>query len=202
MERELIYKRVERYDIPGHVHFLTFSCHQRLPLLTNDVWRGWLGEAVRNACDALEVALWAYVFMPEHVHLMVHPGREGYRISQFLYHVKRPFALRVVGRLKEDHSPLLRQLRVVEGGRGMLRFWQRGGGHDLNLWTMKKVVEKARYCHCNAVKRKLVKQPEQWRWSSFRWLELGRRENEPLRVDDWIDAVRAGAAREESRGTR
>ena len=59
----------------------------------------------------------------------------------------------------------------------------------MNIWNMKKAIEKAEYCHNNPVKRRLVKQPEQWRWSSFRWLALGKREGEPLSVDEWDERL-------------
>jgi putative transposase len=173
--------------VPGHCHFLTFSCQKRLPLFSNDVWRGWLGKEVRHACDKLDVSLWAYVFMPEHVHLLVRPRRTEYRISDFLYAVKKPVAERIIATLRQEKSPLLTKLEVSAEGRRRYRFWLGGGGFDGNLWTWPKIIQKARYCHMNPVKRRLVKSPEQWRWSSFRWLELGRVENEPLKIDDWID---------------
>ncbi|HYG78096.1 MAG TPA: hypothetical protein VEK08_24025 [Planctomycetota bacterium] len=39
--------------------------------------------------------------------------------------------------------------------------------HDLNIWSMKKAIEKAEYCHNNLVKRRLVKSAADWRWSNF-----------------------------------
>ena len=59
--------------------------------------------------------------------------------------------------------PLLEKFRANNGN----KIWQEGG-HNVNIWTMKKAVEKAECCHWNPIKRKLVKSPEQWRWSSFR----------------------------------
>jgi putative transposase len=179
-----IRKRVKHYDVPGHARFLTFSCYRRLPLLSSPVWREWLGAAVRGACDELRVALWAYVFMPEHVHLPIRPLGDDFRVAAFLYRLERPLALRVVGVLRENRSRLLEELTVTERGVRAHRFWQAGGAFDLNVWTMNKAIEKAEYCHRNPVTRRLVRSPEQWRWSSFRWLELGRWEKEPLRVDD------------------
>ena len=44
-------KRAKKLDIAGHAHFMTFSCYQRLPLLTNDAWRTLLATAIRNSCD-------------------------------------------------------------------------------------------------------------------------------------------------------
>jgi len=34
-------------------------------------------------------------------------------------------------------------------------------------------MEKLRYIHRNPVKRGLVKSPELWRWSSFRFYQIG-----------------------------
>ncbi len=41
--------------------------------------------------------------------------------------------------------------------------------YDFNVWTKRKRIEKLRYMHRNPVKRELVAEPEQWRWSSFRY---------------------------------
>jgi hypothetical protein len=78
-------------------------------------------------------------------------------------------------------------------GKWCYRFWQEGGGHDKNVWTLQKAIEKAKYCHWNPIKRGLVKDPAEWKWSSFRWLELGRRAAEPLVVDDWDESLVDGA---------
>ena len=46
-------------------------------------------------------------------------------------------------------------------------FWQ-ARYCDFHVWSEKKFVEKLRYLHRNPVARGLVKQAEDWRWSSFR----------------------------------
>ncbi len=63
-------------------------------------------------------------------------------------------------------------------------------GRDKNIWSLAKVAEKAVYCHRNPEERKLVRSPEQGRGSSFRWLELGKKEQEPLAVDAWDERLR------------
>jgi putative transposase len=57
----------------GHAHFLTYSCFQRLPLLTRDRTRKWVIAAMEDLRQSLLVALWAYVIMPEHVHVLLYP---------------------------------------------------------------------------------------------------------------------------------
>jgi putative transposase len=189
----LFYKRVRHFNVAGHIHFLTFSCYQRLPLLTHDLWRTWLAEAIRKACAKHSYALWAYVFMPDHVHLLVKPRRETYDISTYLKSVKLGVAKRILARMQLEGWPLLDDLRVSTGSAvEERRFWQAGPGHDKNIWSLPMAVEKAQYCHRNPVLRRLVESPDQWRWSSFRWLELGHREDEPLAVDDWDERLEEG----------
>ena len=81
-------KTIKHYNNPGHAHFLTFSCYNQLPLLNRDRSRYWLITAVREAKEKHKYALWAYVIMPEHVHLLVYPLVQIYTISLFLKAVK------------------------------------------------------------------------------------------------------------------
>ncbi len=98
---------------------------------------------------------------------------------------------RVINQLKKKNAPLLEHLRVRERpGKWCYRFWQEGPGYDKNIWSIQRAIEKACYCHRNPVQRGLVRSPEDWRWSSFRWLELGLRTGEPLAVDDWDERLR------------
>ncbi len=67
--------RRRTYDEPGHAHELTFSLYRRHPFLRAERVCGWLAEAIEEARRGLEVDLWAYVFMPDHVHLIGRRGR-------------------------------------------------------------------------------------------------------------------------------
>jgi putative transposase len=73
-------KTVRHFEEPGHLHELTFSCYQRMPLLTNDDWRVKLARSIDEANAESAVELAAFVFMPEHVHLLVYPT-PIYRLS-------------------------------------------------------------------------------------------------------------------------
>lgn len=66
-------KLVKHYHEPGDLHELTFSCYQRMPLLTNDIWREGLARYIDSAGEKTGISLAAFVFMPEHVHLLVVP---------------------------------------------------------------------------------------------------------------------------------
>jgi putative transposase len=51
-------------------------------------------------------------------------------------------------------------------------FWQ-AHYYDFNISTHEKFVEKLRYIHRNPVRRGLVAQPQDWKWSSFRHYQTG-----------------------------
>src|SRR3712207_1588057 len=85
-------KLVKHYHEPGDLHELTFSTYQRLPILTNDRWREELARCIDLAGQQLEIKLAAFVFMPEHVHLLVVPTAAESRIPLYLAMIKRPFS--------------------------------------------------------------------------------------------------------------
>ena len=66
-------KRVWHVNDPGHFHELTFSCYRRIALLANDDWRGELSRSVDRAIAGQGYRLVAFVYLPEHVHLIVYP---------------------------------------------------------------------------------------------------------------------------------
>jgi len=108
-------KRVKHLEGLGHLHELTFSCYRRKPLLTNDSWRGILARAIDKACEDEGFGLVAFVFMPEHVHLLVVPrDRETSRVSRFLARFKQPTSKQIKAILVENKSKLVEQLTVQE----------------------------------------------------------------------------------------
>lgn len=139
-----------------------------MQLLTNDLFRTWLARALDKALISHDFELSGFVFMPEHVHLLVYPQQEVYSMAAFQLSFKRPFSLRVKEHLQRVRSPLLEKLTIRERpGKIAFRFWQEGGGHDLNVWSEKYISTKLEYMHNNPVKRRLVTSPHRWRWSSW-----------------------------------
>ncbi|MCC6123904.1 MAG: transposase [Pirellulales bacterium] len=163
-------KTVKHYHEPGDVHELTFSCYQRKPLLTNNTWRGYLAESIEAACRSNRFRLAAFVFMPEHVHLLVLPELPEPDIGAFLAAVKRPCSARIKDDLTKANSRLLERLTVLERpGKTAFRFWQEGPGYDRNLQKEKTVLSSIDYLHNNPVRRGLCKDAKDWFWSSIQY---------------------------------
>ena len=154
------------YDRDGDAHFLTFSCFRRLPLLSKDRSCQWMVDAISLSRSKHPFDLWAWVIMPEHVHLVLWP-HTGVRISSILTTMKQSVSRRAILWLKEHASAYLSELCDQQpNGKSSYRFWQRGGGYDRNLRSTRDIHEKIRYVHQNPVRRGLVERIEDWRWSS------------------------------------
>ncbi len=155
------------------MHELTFSCYKRQLLLTNDSWRQKLAGCIDAAGEKFQIQLAAFVFMPEHVHLLVVPSRPEPSIDHYLAHLKQPFSKWVKTELSEVRSPLLDRLTVQERpGKSCFRFWQEGPGYDRNLTTPAVIEVAVEYIHMNPVRRGFVKRAVDWKWSSASWYLL------------------------------
>jgi putative transposase len=132
------YKTARRVNAPGHAHYLTFSCYRRRLLLNNQRHCEALVSAIRVGCAKCDFALIAYVFMPEHVHLLVHPRQDVYDIGRFLFYVKQPVAAAAVksAKLTGPDSVEYKEMSYTSpSGEISLRFWQPGGGYDRNVFN-------------------------------------------------------------------
>ena len=128
------------------LHFITFSCYRRRPLLKEDPAKSVFGHALERIRRSYHFSVKGYVVMPEHVHLLVtEPERST--LAAALQGLKQSVAQKLIG----HHG----------------RFWQTRY-YDFNVCSSEKRVEKLKYIHRNPVTRGLVDKPEDWPWSSYR----------------------------------
>jgi REP-associated tyrosine transposase len=163
-------KRVKSYNEPGHAHELTFSCFQRLPLFSRDRTCRWFMDALEKARRDCRFFLWAYVIMPEHVHLLIWPEEPKYEISLIRTALKVPVARKAIKYLEQRAPSFLERLKDVQpNGEWHYRFWQRGGGYDRNVIEPATLLQMIEYLHSNPVRRGLVERATDWVWSSARF---------------------------------
>src|SRR4051794_32072582 len=86
--------RRKTYNTPGHAHELTISCYRRFQFLKAERTCNWLADAIAEARVKHDFALWAYVFMPEHAHLIIFPRQAEYDIGKIAAGLKLPVARR------------------------------------------------------------------------------------------------------------
>ncbi|MBX3315592.1 MAG: hypothetical protein KF902_01875 [Phycisphaeraceae bacterium] len=164
------YKRLKRREVAGQARALNFSCFNSRPFLRSDRACMWLADAVRVNLDKHDCHLWAYCFMPTHVHLFVYPQADPPSVGLFLESVKKSVALRAK-HWTQMHAP--HRLAVMADarpdGRVVHRFWERGGGYDRNLFKARAIWSMIDYIHRNPVTDGLCRRTGDWRWSSAGW---------------------------------
>jgi len=142
---------LHRFQDAGSLHFITFSCFHRLPLLLNSGSKDTVEAVLETTRARYSLQLYAYVLMPEHVHLLLNEPPQM-PLAQF------------VKSLKQMTSRKLKN--------GLSAFWQ-DRYYDRNIYDNHSASEVIDYIHFNPVKRGLILNPEDWQWSSFRHYATG-----------------------------
>lgn len=144
------FKTCKRYNIPNHIHELTFSCYKNNNLLIDDSICQMLFKSILESKSRHNFSLLAFVIMPDHVHLLIRPLNYQYSISKILQAIKQPVSRKTSNQLKANQN----------------RFWQPGDGYDRNIVTDSAVLFAINYIHTNPVRKGIVKYPEKYKWSS------------------------------------
>jgi len=162
--------RLERFQHDGGLHFLTFSCYDRLPYLSSEPAYELFESALEVMRKRYVFFVFGYVVMPEHVHLLVSEPRRG-------------LLDRTIQALKTS----------VSKNSPQRPFWL-PRYYDFNVRSEAKRAEKLRYIHRNPVTRGLVTRPEDWNWSSFRHYLTG--ESGTVEIESpWTVGKRLGLRR-------
>jgi putative transposase len=163
-------KNLKRYYGRGHLHFLTFSCYRRLPLLNTTRARDVFVEALGEIRERYKFSLIGFVVMPNHVHLLISECAKG-TPSEVLKVLKQ----RVSRDLRENRgcAPAGQfRFAFTKDDGNLPSFWQ-PRFYDFNVWSEKKVREKLEYMHANPIAKRLVEHPKDWPWSSWSFYANG-----------------------------
>ena len=168
--------KLKRYYGQRELHFITFSCYERRPLLGSGRAKNLFVTILGEVRERYRFQLVGYVLMPEHVHLLLSEPAKCTPLK-----VIQVLKQRVSRRMRLKRRKIRGQLSLpfVEGSEPK-RFWQKRF-YDFNVWSRGKLKEKMNYMHANPVVRRLVKHPRNWAWSS--WSSYERGEEGLIRMD-------------------
>jgi putative transposase len=163
-------KGLKRYYGRGHLHFLTFSCYRRLPLLKTVRARNLFVRELARVRAEYRFLLVGYVVMPEHVHLLISAPKKG-APSTVLQMLKQRVSQKMRRKRRNANEKQLR-LAFPESAENPRRFWQ-PRFYDFNVYTNGKKREKLEYMHGNPVTRGLVEHSKDWVWSNWPFYAKG-----------------------------
>ena len=138
--------RMTRVIVEGMPHHITQRGNRRQQTFFSEGdYKAYL-KLMADWCGKYEVQIWAYCLMPNHIHMVAVPSKKE--------------TLRLA--IGETHRRYTRRINFDKGWRGHL--WQ----ERFSSFVMDEphLLACLRYIENNPVRAKLVKQPEQWPWSS------------------------------------
>jgi len=148
--------RIKRTNVGGYVYHVLNRANARVQIFDNDEDYKLFENILEEAIEKFNVKILAYCIMPNHFHLVLYPENEG-DLSIFM------------GWVTNTHT---RRWHTQKGTVGQGHLYQ--GRYksficqdDNHFLTLVKYVEQ------NALKAKLVKKAEGWRWSSVWRREYG-----------------------------
>jgi putative transposase len=169
-----IHKRVHHIDEPNIAHALTFSCFGRKQFLKAERACNFLAEGIHQAREKHRFHVWAYVFMPEHVHLLIFRTEQSSPMREILHGIKQSVARRALIYLRKNNPAGLSMLATGQK-HSPYRFWLDGGGFDQIIENRQSIENVVNYIHGNPVRRGLCTAAEDWKWSSASdWAGMGQ----------------------------
>jgi putative transposase len=155
------------FDIDGAIFFITTRLNEEGRPLTNDE-AGIIQNIIVDMAFKKELKLYAYIVMPNQLHVLVQPIENG--ISKTMQLLKGRSSRKINILREAKASPTQNNTKgTTARGRGdfsrPINVWQKGF-FDFTILTEQKFREKFNYIHYNPVKWGLVKKAEDYEYSS------------------------------------
>ena len=160
---------------------ITSVARDRLPVFRTDAIKKIACSALNEARGSGRFAIFAYVIMPNHLHLITDGARKPSDTLRFINGIA---SHRVIAYLKDGgYTASLEKLRDSKKARGHeYSLWD--GHSNVFLVTSESLfMQRVNYIHQNPVRAGLVAQAEDYQWSSARCWSRRTLEDEPLLMD-------------------
>jgi len=165
--------------------YLTSVAKDRLPVFRTDAIKLITCAALDEARNSGGFSIYAYVIMPNHLHVITDLTLIPSKILQFINGI---VSRRVIDHLKEHgHNASLRKLKREGGAHGYKYSLWEHHNNALPIFSESMFMQKLNYTHQNPVRAELVERPEDYRWSSVRIWRRCPLEDEPLMAN--IDRI-------------
>lgn len=143
--------KLTRYNLENRIYFVTSKTKNNEPIFLNLASAELFIQTLFDCRNRYGFLLLGFVVMSDHFHVLIIP-KQGYKISSVVQKIKGLFAYR---------------MRDI-GINGPV--WQKSF-YDFVVYSEEKFREKLNYIHANPVRKGIVKDPRDYRFSSINYLE-------------------------------
>ena len=161
--------------LDNHSYFFTSKTVDGIAVLQFQRAREILLSLMDFYREKYKTRIQAYVIMPNHLHLIIN-SREGKNIKSFMQNLLRKSSIRIVGYFEEDLKQSVDPVkcrRILQTFRNHARkpskhaVWKEKS-RGVPIYTDRIMKIKLDYIHNNPLRARLVKDPQDYLYSSFR----------------------------------
>jgi putative transposase len=146
---------IRRYYIPDSIVFITQVVQERTPIFAAKPYVDLLRTILHRAQELYPFRMLAYVFMPDHFHLLVRPIGDVTH-SQIMHSLKPNYT---------------KEYKIATGITGSMKLWQKRYWDHI-IRSEQDLEAHLHYIHYNPVKHGYVAKPEDWRDSSYAYWQV------------------------------
>ena len=162
-------------------YYLTSVTHSRLPIFRTDLIKQIVCNSLDEARQSAGIMIFAYVIMPDHLHLISDSKRNSSDVLRFTNGI---IAHRIIQYLKENgYESSLERLRVTDRGRGHMHSVFEHHSNRFEIYGENTMMQKVNYIHFNPIRAELVEHPNDYLYSSARLWNRRAIEDEPFITD-------------------
>ena len=167
------------------LRFITTTCHEWLHLFNEESDFSILAASLQFVNDKHKAEILAYVFMPNHIHLIV-LFENGESISPYMHDFKRFTSVAIRKKMDlEGRHELLEKIKV-DSKEQKFKVWQ-DRFDDLYIRDIKALQIKMNYMHENPVRRGLAEANSDYKYSSAGYYE--KEEQGFMPVTHYLEAM-------------
>ena len=156
--------RKYKFHNPKGIYFVSFATCFWVDVFTRQCYFSILEESLQYCREVKNMLVYAYCFMPNHVHLIFQAANEN--PSDLMRDYKSFTAKRILKELKTNPKESRKQWILGLLAKNQPRqLWQHHN-HPIELWSNGVIQQKIHYIHMNPVKTGFVTVPEDWKYSS------------------------------------
>jgi len=162
-----------KFHNPSAPYFISFATVYWIDVFTRQVYFNILAQSVDYCRKEKGMELYAYCFMPSHVHLLFRSAYEDPSglLRDFKKYTSKKITKSIEENPKESRKEWLLYMFEKAGKKksniSNRQFWQHHN-KPIELWSTKVIKQKINYIHNNPVESGFVMNPVDWKYSSAR----------------------------------
>ncbi len=171
---------------PKAAYFVSFETVNWIDVFTRQIYFDVLAQSINYCRKEKGMQLYAYCFMPSHVHLVFRSSEEDPAgiLRDFKKYTSKEILKAIEGNKRESRKEWLlwmfKRAGVKKGNVSTYQFWQHHN-KPIELWSPKVIKQKIDYIHNNPVLSGFVTNPIDYKYSSARNFN---EDNTVLEIDD------------------